>query len=130
MNPSINREKMLQIMFEKYNFKAVYVGIQAMLTLYAQGKVGNGAAGTPTAVPGAMAPLRWPCDGLTAPLPFARAHVSVPGLTTGVVVDAGDGVTHIVAVSNSYVLPHLTRRLNVAGRDVTKYLVKLMLLRG
>ncbi len=45
-------------------------------------------------------------------------------------VDAGDGVTHIVAVSNSYVLPHLTRRLNVAGRDVTKYLVKLMLLRG
>ena len=38
MNPSINREKMLQIMFEKYNFKAVYVGIQAMLTLYAQGE--------------------------------------------------------------------------------------------
>ena len=39
MNPSINREKMLQIMFEKYNFKAVYVGIQAMLTLYAQGRL-------------------------------------------------------------------------------------------
>ena len=52
------------------------------------------------------------------------------GLTTGVVVDSGDGVTHIVAVANSYVLPHLTRRLNVAGRDVTKYLIKLLLLRG
>ncbi len=39
-------------------------------------------------------------------------------------------VAHVVAVSNSYVLPHLTRRLNVAGRDVTKYLIKLLLLRG
>ena len=38
MNPVTNREKMLQIMFEKYQFNAVYVGIQAMLTLYAQGK--------------------------------------------------------------------------------------------
>lgn len=37
MNPAVNREKMLEIMFEKYHFKAVYVGIQAMLTLYAQG---------------------------------------------------------------------------------------------
>lgn len=45
-------------------------------------------------------------------------------------VDCGDGVTHIVAVADSYVLPHLTRRLNVAGRDVTRYLIKLLLLRG
>jgi actin-related protein 2 len=37
MNPTGNREKMLEIMFEKYGFKAVYVGVQAMLTLYAQG---------------------------------------------------------------------------------------------
>jgi actin-related protein 2 len=37
MNPAGNREKMLEIMFEKYGFKAVYVGVQAMLTLYAQG---------------------------------------------------------------------------------------------
>ncbi len=43
MNPSINRERMLQIMFEKYNFKAVYVGIQAMLTLYAQGEASTHA---------------------------------------------------------------------------------------
>lgn len=46
------------------------------------------------------------------------------------VVDSGDGVTHIVAVSDSYVLPHLTKRLNIAGRDITKQLIKLLLLRG
>lgn len=37
MNPIKNREKMCQIMFESYGFESVYVAIQAVLTLYAQG---------------------------------------------------------------------------------------------
>ena len=56
MNPKENREKMVQTMFETYGFQGVYIAIQAVLTLYAQ------------------------------------------GLLTGVVVDSGDGVTHIVPV--------------------------------
>ena len=52
------------------------------------------------------------------------------GLLTGVVVDPGDGVPHIVPVYEGFSLPHLTRRLSVAGRDVTRYLIKLLLLRG
>lgn len=37
MNPLKNREQMCEVMFEKYNFGGVYVAIQAVLALYAQG---------------------------------------------------------------------------------------------
>jgi len=88
MNPKKNREQMVSVMFEKYGFKGVYIGIQAVLVLYAQ------------------------------------------GLLTGVVVDSGDGVTHIIPVFDGFALPHLTKRLDVAGRDITRHLIKLLLLRG
>ncbi|KAA8906204.1 hypothetical protein DIURU_001146 [Diutina rugosa] len=88
MNPLRNREEMVRIMFEKYQFDGVYVAIQAVLALYAQGH------------------------------------------TSGVVVDSGDGVTHIVPVYESTVLNHQTTRLDVAGRDVTKHLISLLLGRG
>lgn len=88
MNPTKNREKMVEVMFEEYQCAGVYIAIQAVLTLYAQ------------------------------------------GLQTGVVIDSGDGVTHICPVYEGFSLPHLTRRLDVAGRDITKYLIKLLLLRG
>ncbi|GFP99004.1 actin-related protein 2 [Phtheirospermum japonicum] len=88
LNPSKNREKMVEIMFEKYNFSGVFIQIQAVLTLYAQ------------------------------------------GLLTGLVIDSGDGVTHVVPVVDGYSFPHLTKRMNVAGRHITSYLVDLLMRRG
>jgi len=38
MNPKVNRQRMCQVMFEQYGFDGVYVAIQAVLTLYAQGE--------------------------------------------------------------------------------------------
>ena len=37
MNPKKNRERMVQEMFETYGFAGVYIAVQAVLTLYAQG---------------------------------------------------------------------------------------------
>jgi actin len=81
LNPKNNRERMTTIMFETFNVPGIYIGIQAVLSLYS-------------------------------------------------VMDAGDGVSHFVPIFEGYAFPHAIMRINLAGRDLTEYLLKILSERG
>ena len=48
------------------------------------------------------------------------------GRTTGLIMDAGDGVSHAVPVCQGFAIPSSIRRIDVAGRDVTEHLQLLL----
>ena len=84
LNPKASRERMAQVMFEAFDFPAVYVSTKAVLALYASGR------------------------------------------ESGALLQSGDGVTYAVPIFEGYVIPRAIVRLNLAGQEVTEYLMKLL----
>merc|ERR1712173_489225 len=83
-----NWDDMEKIWHHTFYMPAMYVAIQAVLSLYASGR------------------------------------------TTGIVMDSGDGVSHTVPIYEGYALPHAILRLDLAGRELTNYLMKILTERG
>jgi actin-related protein 2 len=87
-NPTANKIKMAEILFEKIGLGYFNIEPQAKMTLYCEGE------------------------------------------ETGVVLDSGDGVTHVIPVFANYLLHHQIKRLDIAGRHITDYLIRLLQIKG
>ena len=87
-NPTKNKIKMGEILFEKIGLGYFNIEPQAKMTLYCEGE------------------------------------------ETGVVLDSGDGVTHVIPVFDNYLLHHQIKRLDIAGRHITDYLIRLLQIKG
>jgi actin-related protein len=49
------------------------------------------------------------------------------GRTTGLVADAGDGVSHTIPVFEGFSIPHAVEKMEIAGRVLTDWMQKLLL---
>lgn len=49
---------------------------------------------------------------------------------TGIVVDSGDGVTHVVPICDGYVLGSNIKHIPIAGRKITKFIMDMIKDRG
>lgn len=80
-----HREKMTEVMFDKFQVPAMYIAMRPVLSLFARGSQ-----------------------------------------ITGVVVESGENVSKSVPIYEGYVLPHAITSLNMAGRDLTNHLKKIL----
>lgn len=47
------------------------------------------------------------------------------GKTTGVVLDSGEGITHSIPIFEGFAIPFATIKLEIGGKDLTKYFISL-----
>ena len=62
--------------------------------------------------------------------PQAKCSLFAEGIDTGIVLDSGDGVTHCIPVSDGAILKHCIERMDIAGRHITEYFVRLLQKKG
>lgn len=108
MNPPENRENVAEIFFETFNVPGLYIGVQAVFALMGCNSTFEENSSTEL-------------DGLISE--DQRKAISE---LTGVVVDSGDGVTHVVPICDGYVLGSNIKHIPIAGRSITKFMEQMI----
>uniref|UniRef100_A0A7S3JGF0 Actin-related protein 3 n=1 Tax=Euplotes harpa TaxID=151035 RepID=A0A7S3JGF0_9SPIT len=98
MNTPENREQMAEIMFETFGVPGLFIGIQAILALYAGKYASLGDS----------------------------SKISGNDLT-GTVIDSGDGVTHVIPIVYGYPISNNIKHIPIAGRDITKFVQQALI---
>ena len=60
----------------------------------------------------------------------AKCSLFCEGIDSGVVLDSGDGVTHCIPISDGNIIRYNIERLDLAGRHITQYLIRLLQRKG
>lgn len=93
-NPPENREYTAEVMFETFGVKQLHIAVQGSLAL-------------------------------TASWTSKRAQeLGLENVGTGLVIDSGDGVTHIIPIVDGYVVNQAIKHIPLAGRDITKFVLE------
>jgi len=102
-NTPENRELTAEVMFETFNVQGLHIAIQAVLALYAQ----------------------W-VNEVQIDLGDAAA---TPDLT-GCVVDAGEGLTHVIPVADGHIVSSCIQEVPLAGKQLTQFVADMLTDRG
>jgi len=98
-NTPENRELTAEIMFETFNVKGLHIAVQAVLALYAQ--VVNDVTVEQVQDAGSLD-------------------------LTGMVVDSGDGLTHVIPVCHGFVIGSCIQEIPLGGRHVTEFVSDML----
>ena len=114
MNPPENRENVAEIFFETFNVPGLYIGVQAVFALMGCNSTFDKDTLTSTEMDGKI----------------TEEQRSTIKELTGVVVDSGDGVTHVVPICDGFVLGSNIKHIPIAGRKITKFIEGMLRERG
>ena len=114
MNPPENRENVAEIFFETFNVPGLYIGVQAVFALMGCNSTFDKDTLTSTEMDGKI----------------TEEQRSAIKELTGVVVDSGDGVTHVVPICDGFVLGSNMKHIPIAGRKITKFIEGMLRERG
>jgi len=112
LNTKVNREKLVQLLFDKYKVPGVCLANTAILSLFCSGRTRG------LTVRGHLVSLLLIII-LTIIIMIIITIIMLMMIDDDDQLEVGGGVSHAVPIFEGYALPHATVRLDMGGQDIT-----------